>query len=94
MPIRWNPQPIRVALDQVEALLQEVSQMLEDIIQLVDQAAATPDLPTYMSESLKNIPRHAQEFRKSIEQDIRLARERIPDSPVVRTKTQSGPSLF
>ena len=94
MPIRWTHRAVREALDQADALLQELVPLLEDLVQLIKKAAATPDLPTYMSESLNNIPRHTQNFRKSLEQDIRLARERIPNSPVARSKGQGGQSLF
>lgn len=94
MPIRWDPSPVREALDAAEAALKEAEPALLRAVATIQSAVADPDLPGYMVESLKNLPRHIQDFYKSSRQDLRLARDRIPDSPVARTKTRSAPSLF
>jgi len=94
MPIRWNPEPVKEALDHIEALLGEVTPFFLDMVREVEKGVATPNLPTYMSERLKTLARNVEEFQKRCERDMRLAREQIPSSPVSQKRPQDGPSLF
>ena len=94
MPIRWNPEPVKEALNRVEALLGEATPFLLDTVREVEKGVATPNLPTYMSERLKTLARDVEEFGKRCERNIRLAREQIPKSPVAQNRKQDGPSLF
>ena len=94
MPIRWNPTPIKEALDASEAAFKEAEPFLLRAAGAAQNATGQANLPTYMSEDLKSIARDLQDMARRFRQNIDRARKAIPDSPVSRTKPQEGPTLF
>ena len=94
MPIRWNPTPIKAALDASEATFKEAEPFLLKASGAAQNATGEANLPQYMTEDLKSIVRDLQDMARRSRQNIERARKAIPNTAVAKTRRQDGPKLL
>ena len=78
MPIQWNPDDVREALDEVEFLVQEAHAKLESAINVAKGAQAIPNLPQYMIRGLHDVEELILSFERVVQRDLQTLRERAP----------------
>ena len=94
MPIRWDPTPIKEALDACEAAFKEAEPCLLKAAGVAQDATGQAKLPQYMTEDLKSIVRDLQDMARRFRQNIERARKAIPNTAVAKTRRQDGPKLL
>lgn len=95
MPIKWDPTPVREALEQMETLLQEAYPALEAAAKEGKAAAALPDLPQYVTQPLTSLVDNLQYAVDRCRRQLEEFRRRLPAARVARSvATRDRPGLF
>ena len=94
MPIRWNPQHVKEALNRVEEALGQAKPFMQKAGEEARSGTQVANLPGYMVEPLGRLEGDIQRFFARCERDLQMIQERIPQAPVASTQRQSGPTLF
>ena len=78
IPIQWNVDAVREALDEVEVLVQETLPKLDSAINVTKGAQAIPNLPQYMIRGLHEVEELILSFERVLQRDLQTLRERVP----------------
>ncbi len=95
MPIKWDPTPVREALERMDTLLQEAYPALGAAAKEGKTAAEIPGLPQYVTQPLTSLVDNLQYAVDRCRRQLEDSRRRLPAAPVARSvATRDRPGLF
>ena len=86
--IRWDPQAVDKAIEEVEREFNKAKPFLDRAAELCKQASKIPNLPQYMTQKISCVG-YSINRANSIEGDVKRVREDLPEKELTRAKAQT-----